>query len=60
MEKILAGDYTYKEFYDLVMRWRERHHANKLSVTPSHLFMKYFENLRVVYLPDKVRLEEIA
>ena len=60
MEKILAGDYTYKEFRDLVLQWRERHHTNKLSVTTSHLFMKYFENLRVIYLPDKVRLEEIT
>ncbi len=60
MEKISAGDYTYSEFSRLVKQWRARYAKNKLAVYPSVCDLAFFENFRVTYLPDKVRLEEIV
>ena len=60
MEKILAGDYTYGEFNRMVKEWRERYAVNGLAVYPSIKDLGYIENKRIVFLPDKVRLEEIV
>ena len=60
MKKISAGDYTYDEFNALLKRWRARYVVNELSVMPSIKDLGYIENMRIVFLPDKVRLEEVA
>ena len=59
MEKILSGDYTYDEFYAMIVRWRERYQVNKNAILPPITSMRFVENKRILFLKDKVHLEDI-
>ena len=54
-----VGDYTFDEFLDMVAEYRSRWCRNKLAVYPNPWQIKFLGDRRVVYLPDRVRLEEI-
>ena len=59
MIEFAENEYSHEEFFDMVAAWRTRHAVNKMAIYPPMRGLKYFENKRVVYLPDRVRLEEI-
>ncbi len=60
MDKILAGLYSYNEFFAIVNKWRERYAVNELAVLPRIEDLLYIENLRIIHLERGIELEEIA
>ena len=56
---LAENEYSFEEFFDKVAAWRTRYAVNELATYPPMRGLKYFEDKRVVYLPDRVRLEEI-
>jgi hypothetical protein len=53
-----AGDYSFGEYLDLVQDYRARWCRNELAVFPSPWNIKFLGDKKVVYLSDRVRLEE--
>ncbi len=59
MVKISAGEYSYDEFYHLVIRWRKRYAVNRHAVYPPILSLRFIDNMRITHYKDGVRLEEV-